>query len=175
MIYRPKLITSTLALDCEMVQVEGGKRLLGTPALGRCSIINYNAQVILDVYVIPRERIISLKTKYSGITSTSMQTALPFDVAQSLIANILRGKIVVAHAAENDFGCLKITPTCEIRDTSKSPELRRHANTRHPLNQPIALKKLSKALFGTDIQMGMHCSVADARATLALYKLVEST
>lgn len=41
------------------------------------------------------------------------------------------------------------------------------------LEKPVALRTVYFDLFGEKIQQGEHCSVEDARATMAIYRQVE--
>ena len=54
--------TPVVALDCEMVGVEGND-----DALARVSIINYNGHVLMDKYVRPVKHITDFRTWVSGV------------------------------------------------------------------------------------------------------------
>ena len=51
-----------MALDCEMVGVEGSQE-----ALARVSIVNYNGHVLMDKFVRPKKRITDFRTWVSGV------------------------------------------------------------------------------------------------------------
>ena len=55
--------TPVIALDCEMVGVQGN-----SDALARVSIVNYNGHVLMDKYVIPEKRITDFRTWVSGVS-----------------------------------------------------------------------------------------------------------
>lgn len=159
-----------VAVDCEFVGVEKSKK----SALGRCSIVNYWGEVVLDIYSVPDERITDFRTPWSGIRSHHMKHAIPFENARNVAKVILKDKIVIGHAVDNDLRVLRIDhllPDDMIRDTSNYEPLKQMAKL---TDRPKAsLKALSQALLGRTIQTGEHDSVEDARATMDLYKKVE--
>ncbi|XP_072134172.1 apoptosis-enhancing nuclease-like isoform X1 [Mobula birostris] len=163
--------TRCVAIDCEMVGT-GPCGWLGEVA--RCSIVNYQGDVIYDKYVRPEGPITDYRTRWSGIRKQHMASALEFNVAQREIMKILKGKIVIGHALHNDFKALKyFHPRSLTRDTSKMPILKKMAGFAE--KDSVSLKNLAKQLLRKSIQVGRdgHCSVEDARAAMQLYKLVE--
>lgn len=160
-----------VAIDCEMVGT-GPKGHVSS--LARCSIINYNGDVLYDEYILPPCHIVDYRTRWSGIRKHHMVNATPFKIARGQILKILTGKIVVGHAIHNDFKALQyFHPKSLTRDTSHIPPLNRKADC--PENATMSLKHLTKKLLNRDIQAGKsgHSSVEDAQATMELYKLVE--
>ncbi|XP_072134175.1 apoptosis-enhancing nuclease-like isoform X2 [Mobula birostris] len=71
--------TRCVAIDCEMVGT-GPCGWLGEVA--RCSIVNYQGDVIYDKYVRPEGPITDYRTRWSGIRKQHMASALEFNVAQ---------------------------------------------------------------------------------------------
>ncbi|XP_004480645.1 interferon-stimulated 20 kDa exonuclease-like 2 [Dasypus novemcinctus] len=166
-----KMPRKMVAVDCEMVGT-GPKGHVSS--LARCSIVNYNGDVLYDEYILPPCRIVDYRTRWSGIRKQHMVNATPFKIARSQILKILTGKIVVGHAIHNDFKALQyFHPKSLTRDTSHIPLLNRKADC--PENATMSLKRLTKKLLNQDIQVGKsgHSSVEDAQATMELYKLVE--
>uniref|UniRef100_A0A8C8T8V8 Interferon stimulated exonuclease gene 20-like 2 n=1 Tax=Peromyscus maniculatus bairdii TaxID=230844 RepID=A0A8C8T8V8_PERMB len=160
-----------VALDCEMVGTGPKGRV---SSLARCSIVNYNGDVLYDEYVRPPCHIVDYRTRWSGIRKSHMVNATPFKIARSQILKILSGKVVVGHAIHNDYKALQyFHPKSLTRDTSQIPLLNRKAGC--PENVTLSLKHLTKKLLSRDIQAGQsgHSSVEDAQATMELYKLVE--
>ncbi|KAI1886039.1 hypothetical protein AGOR_G00209930 [Albula goreensis] len=160
-----------LALDCEMVGT-GPKGQLSE--LARCSIVSYNGDVVYDKYIMPTRPVTDYRTRWSGIRRQHLCNATPFVQAKKEIVKILAGKVVVGHAVHNDFKALSYShPALLTRDTSRIPLLNKKAGL--PEAQPVSLKRLTKALFNRDIQVGSkgHSSVEDAKATMELYKIVE--
>lgn len=160
-----------VAIDCEMVGTGPKGRV---SSLARCSVVNYNGDVLYDEYVLPPCYIVDYRTRWSGIRKSHMVNATPFKIARAQILKILAGKIVVGHAIHNDFKALQyFHPKSLTRDTSQIPLLNRKASC--PENVTMSLKHLTKKLLDRDIQAGKsgHSSVEDAQATMELYKLVE--
>nr|XP_048310047.1 interferon-stimulated 20 kDa exonuclease-like 2 [Myodes glareolus] len=160
-----------VAVDCEMVGTGPKGRV---SSLARCSIVNYNGDVLYDDYVLPPCHIVDYRTRWSGIRKCHMAKATPFKIARSQILKILKGKIVIGHAIHNDYKALQyFHPKSLTRDTSQIPLLNRKADC--PEHVTLSLKHLTKKLLHRDIQAGKsgHSSVEDAQATMELYKLVE--
>nr|KAF6396863.1 interferon stimulated exonuclease protein 20 like 2 [Rousettus aegyptiacus] len=160
-----------VAIDCEMVGT-GPKGHVSS--LARCSIVNYDGDVLYDEYILPPCHIVDYRTRWSGIRKQHMVNATPFKIARNQILKILAGKVVVGHAVHNDFKALQYChPKALTRDTSHIPLLNRKADC--PENATVSLKRLTKKLLNRDIQVGKsgHSSVEDAQATMELYKLVE--
>jgi len=157
-----------VALDCEMVGVGQLKR----NALARCSIVDYHGNVVYDQYIKPSEPVTDYRTKWSGILPTHMRRAIPFKVARKQILTILRSKIIVGHSVHFDFKILKIRRvSADVRDTARCVHLRSKAAL--PTNQTPSLRRLSEKVLGREIQVGTHCSVEDATASMDLYRTVE--
>ncbi|XP_033624274.1 interferon-stimulated 20 kDa exonuclease-like 2 [Asterias rubens] len=161
-----------ISLDCEMVGVGPQGRI---SALARCSIVDYNCNVLYDAYIKPELEILDYRTPWSGIRKQDMEDATPFKKAQPLIQGILDGKILCGHSIRFDLAVLQMGhPKEDIRDTSMYRGLQELAGLTLRTGQHPGLKKLTKLLFGHSIQSGEHCSVEDAKATMNLYKLVEN-
>ncbi|VUZ44941.1 unnamed protein product, partial [Hymenolepis diminuta] len=157
-----------IALDCEMVGV--GADFVN--ALGRVSIVDYNGNVLYDVFSLPEEPITDYRTPYSGIRPRDMMNALPFKVVRNDVMQIIRNRIIVGHSINNDLKVLKLRhPRSLIRDTNTTPYAKIAAGrSRRGL---VALRKLYYDFFGEEIQQGEHCSVEDARSTMKIYRQVE--
>ncbi|NWU81312.1 AEN nuclease, partial [Onychorhynchus coronatus] len=160
-----------VAIDCEMVGTGPQGRL---SELARCSVVNYEGDVIYDKYVQPELPIVDFRTRWSGITKQHMKSAIPFKAAQAEILKILKDKIVVGHAIHNDFQALKyFHPKDRTRDTSQIPLLKQRAGL--PVRANVSLKNLARQLLHKRIQVGCkgHSSVEDAQTAMELYRLVE--
>ncbi|XP_027567778.2 apoptosis-enhancing nuclease [Pipra filicauda] len=160
-----------VAIDCEMVGTGPQGRL---SELARCSVVNYEGDVIYDKYIQPELPIVDFRTRWSGITKHHMKRAIPFKAAQAEILKILKDKIVVGHAIHNDFQALKyFHPKDRTRDTSQIPVLKQRAGL--PVRANVSLKNLARHLLHKRIQVGHrgHSSVEDAQTAMELYRLVE--
>ncbi|KAF9918251.1 3'-5' exonuclease [Lobosporangium transversale] len=152
-----------VGIDCEMVGVgPDGEQ----SALARVSIVNYHGVTVLDLYVRPLERVTDFRTEVSGITPRHLAKAIDFKDAQKQVADIIKDKIVVGHALQNDFKALLLEhPQRLIRDTSRYQPFRALAKGKTP-----SLRKLAQEILGIKIQQGSHSSVEDARITILLYR-----
>lgn len=141
-------------------------------ALARVSIVNYHGHVILDTFVQPRERVTDFRTWVSGVRESDVMNAPPFDDVQKQVAEMIKDRILIGHAVEND---LKVSPSTAasgfclltsqalllshpnplLRDTQKCKQLREHAKTKRP-----GLKKLTELELGLRIQGRSHSSVS---------------
>ncbi|OQR90362.1 RNA exonuclease 4 [Thraustotheca clavata] len=160
--------TSTIvAMDCEMVGVgsDGARSVLA-----RCSIVDFDGNVVYDKHVKPMERVTDFRTHVSGIRSKHLRDAIPFTQCQQEVAEIFEDKILVGHALRNDMQALMLThPKGMIRDTTKyRPYMRRKVNGTKLF--PKSLKNLALEVLKKTIQTGEHDSVEDARTSLELYK-----
>ena len=159
-----------LAMDCEMVGV--GKD--GTQsALARVSILDYNGNVVMDEYIKPGRKVTDYRSFVSGITPEILQAKANMDYAtcRKKVIKLLRGKVLVGHALENDLGILRINhPWYMIRDTAQyQPFMKVRAGAYWPRRlQDLALERLNR-----DVQVygRPHCSAQDSLAALDLYKL----
>ncbi|PKI85528.1 3'-5' exonuclease [Malassezia vespertilionis] len=154
-----------VAVDCEMVGVGyRGK----SSALARVSLVNWYGCIIYDKYVRPDEMISDFRTWVSGVAPHHMKTATPFEVAQREVAVIIKGRVLVGHAIQNDLNALKLHhPRSQIRDTAQFDPLRVVSGKKTP-----GLRTLSKLVLGLDIQKKgqYHSSVEDARSTMAIFR-----
>ena len=97
--------TPVVALDCEMVGVEGNN-----DALARVSIVNYNGHVLMDKYVRPVKHITDYRTWVSGVSPYDLKEengAISFAEAKAEGNHILKDKIIVGHSLNNDFRVLE--------------------------------------------------------------------
>ncbi|KAI9027150.1 ribonuclease H-like domain-containing protein [Phycomyces nitens] len=156
-----------VAIDCEMVGV--GRDGVDS-ALARVSIVNYNGAVLMDKYVQPQERVTDYRTHVSGIEPKHLEEgAIPFKQAQAEVADIIKGRVLIGHAVNNDLKALMLDhPALFLRDTSRFKPFRKLATGRTP-----SLKTLVQKVLEFNIQSGSHSSVEDARFTMLLYRKVK--
>lgn len=154
-----------LAIDCEMVGVghKGSESILA-----RVSIVNFHGATILDRFVKPQEKVTDYRTWVSGVRPKDLRNAPSFSEVQGEVAGLIKGKVLVGHAIQNDLKALLLShPKPLIRDTSTFQPLRDLAKTKYP-----SLKKLAQLVLGIEIQVEgeSHSSVEDARATMAVFR-----
>lgn len=160
--------TRCLAVDCEMVGV-GENR---SSALGRCSVVNYNGDVLFDAFVRPDEPVTDYRTRWSGIRESDLKEALSFKKARKEVKQIIKNCVLIGHSVQCDLHALNLFhPRHLLRDTSQYHPIRSLAGL--PVNVTPSLKELSSILLSQNIQESEHCSVEDARAAMSLYKLCE--
>ncbi|XP_028406324.1 apoptosis-enhancing nuclease-like [Dendronephthya gigantea] len=161
-------IPQCLSLDCEMVGV-GVHR---SSSLARCSVVNYDGDVVCDVYVKPELPVTDYRTKWSGIHKGDLSDGCTFQEARKQVRKIIKGCRLVGHSLHSDLHALNLShPRHLMRDTSKYWPMRGLAGLQN--NVTPSLKCLASILLSRTIQDGEHCSVEDAHAAMSLYKLCE--
>lgn len=154
-----------VALDCEFV----GTGFKGKNSeLARVSIVNYYGYPVLDLYVKPLNFVTDWRTKWSGITPDMMKEAVPFSVAQSKVAALIKDKILVGHGLKNDTKVMMLSHPRHL--TVDTQVLQRYRECPVIKGRP-GLKRLAKSYLGLDIQIGSHSSVQDAQASMLLFRL----
>lgn len=163
-----------VAIDCEMVECGYTQQ-----ALARCSVVDYNSNVIEDIYVKPDIYVTDYRTRYSGITPKHLRSpsCVNFKVAQKRIATAIENKIVIGHSVDIDLGVLGLRVPCnhliDIKSISAINKLM--VDNGWEYKGGFSLKKLTKTLLKRNIQVKTHCSVEDASATMEVFKIVEGS
>ena len=69
-------------------------------SLARCSIVDYQGNVLLDVYAKPDSPIADYRTKYSGIRKADMKNALSTSEARQMAYEVLKvGDIIASNVS----------------------------------------------------------------------------
>jgi len=161
---KDRLLGPYIALDCEMV---GVGPMGAESTLARISVVNYFGAVLLDEFVRQKERVTDWRTQWSGVRAKDMINARTFEEVQSSVAELIKDRIVIGHAIQNDLKALMLShPRAQIRDTQHLAHKHGQSRTARP-----ALRNLVQDMLGVTIQQGEHSSVTDARATMAIYRL----
>lgn len=158
-----------IALDCEMV---GLKTNRGTSLLAQVSIVDQDGKQLYNEYVKPAANIdldsIDYRTLFSGITKEILQSRarFPFTRVQADVKKIMKDKIIVGHALENDFRSLQIDPrNYTIMDTAHTPWFMQIRM------DPRSLKRLAVDLLdGKQIQTETHNALEDAQTSMELFR-----
>jgi len=163
-----------VALDCEMVGIgsEGKKS-----ALARVTITDWNGSVLYDSHVQVPSRVTDFRTHVSGILPKHIQkqSALAPEQCRKEVGAIIKGKILVGHALQNDLQVLFLQhPKEDIRDTAKYRPFQRLAGSKW---RPRKLRDLVKQHLRREIQKSgeVHDSIEDAAAAMELFKQVRET
>ncbi|XP_019634239.1 PREDICTED: RNA exonuclease 4-like isoform X2 [Branchiostoma belcheri] len=158
-------LTRAVGMDCEMV---GTGHRGSKSALARVSIVNQFGKCVYDKFVKPKEKVTDYRTFVSGIRPRDLKDGESFQSVQKEVADILKGRILVGHALQNDMKALQMThPKQMIRDTSNFPPFKSLAGG----NNTPSLKKLAAGVLHLQIQKGEHCSIQDAQVAMRLYTL----
>jgi RNA exonuclease 4 len=153
-----KKVTRCVAIDCEMVGVD----VLKTDALARVSVVNHSGYCLLDTFVKPKLKVTDYRTAYSGVREEDLKDAPSLDEVMKKVSVLLKGRILVGHALQNDLDVLYIQhPKYKIRDTAR---YFRGQGGRTP-----SLKSLAEKHLKVEIQSGEHSSIQDAQAAMKLY------
>ncbi|XP_033745453.1 RNA exonuclease 4-like [Pecten maximus] len=157
-------LTKALALDCEFVGVGNNSR---ENMLARISVVNHFGHCIYDTFVKPQEEVGDYRTWVSGVREEDMLKGVEFSEVCQKLAKMIKGRILVGHAINNDLKVLYLSPPRKlIRDTSKYKPFRKMFDGRTP-----SLKKLTEKVLNVTIQEGAHSSIQDAQATMRLYTM----
>ena len=143
----------------------------------RCAIVSYCYKVLYnDVYIIcppPDWTVTKWMAYHEKCYQDKIYSGIPFARAREEILSELKGKVVVAHDHNNDFGSLEIDTeehNINVYDTSVSDILREMAGFTNKSNR-MKLEDLSVRIFGEKIQRKPpHDPVKDAKATMKLYR-----
>lgn len=156
---------SYVALDCEMVGC-GPKGC--TSVLAHVAMVNWHGHVVLDRYVAPQEPVTDYRTWVSGVKPKHLRNAPSFASVQSEVAELVKGRVLVGHAVQNDLKALMLQhPHRMVRDTTTFDALRVIGGQKNP-----GLRTLARRVLGIEIQRrnAPHNPVEDARATMAIYR-----
>jgi len=161
-------ITPIVAIDCEMVMVEGNRH-----EVARISIVNYHNHVLFDEFIKPKGKITNYLTWVSGITYKKICNKETIDYHKAKLLKILQGRKIVGHTLRSDFQALHelelFVADKDVRDISKCRFL-------NPDGKVMSLKRMTEHFLSLDIQPEnqSHDSVEDARAAMALFRKFES-
>ncbi|KAL4966367.1 ribonuclease H-like domain-containing protein [Aspergillus stella-maris] len=161
-----------LALDCEMVLVEGERT-----ELAFLSVVDFfTGDVLINNYVKPTKRVINWSTRYSGITRTAMNAAIAAGQAldgwpgaqQALWQYADAETILIGHSLHNDLKALRIIHPKIVDSAILTAEPVFNPGPEERLRRIWALKTVAEALLGRVIQTGGkngHDCLEDTYAT----------
>lgn len=152
------------SLDCEMCKTAPDRF-----EVTRVTLLNEEAEVVLDTFVKPFAEIFDYVTEYSGVTKEDLDKCnTRLSDVQEQLSNILTADaILVGQSLENDLKCLQLYHPYII-DTSII------YNLSGSKDRKASLKVLTATFLGKSIQtcsIKGHCSKEDAHAALKLVHL----
>ncbi|KAF9280042.1 RNA exonuclease 3 [Mortierella alpina] len=104
---------TVVAMDCEMCYTTGGFEL------ARISVVGQDGKTIMDELVKPKNAIVDLNSRYSGIMSLD-GAKYDLEQARALFLELIDGDtIIIGHSLENDFKVLRLIHT-RVIDTAMS-------------------------------------------------------
>ncbi|KAJ5780200.1 Exonuclease RNase T/DNA polymerase III [Penicillium paradoxum] len=161
-----------IVLDCEMVQVEAGRR-----ELAFLTAIDFlTGEVLIDNYVQPKSKVVNWDSRFSGVTCLAMNKAVKkgtalngWEGARSKLWQFMDSEtVLIGHSLNNDLDVLGIIHWNIVDSsiiTSEAVFYTVHAT--ESLNRTWSLKTLASELVNYDIQAGKqgHSALEDAHAT----------
>lgn len=159
--------TEVVALDCEMVGVgDGGLESM----LAQVCVLNEHGNALYCSYSRAYKKVTDYRTHVSGILPRHVDSSAPeFAKVRADVAALIRGRIVVGHALENDFQALQLHhPRDDVRDTAVWRPLLRPPR----FARPRKLRHLARDFCALRIQSGdaAHDPAEDALAALTVYR-----
>ena len=149
-------LTTAVAVDCEMVQLAGGKL-----ALAQVCAVDYSEAVLLNERVAPPSAVKDYLTRYSGLRAGDLDDAPDFESVQAKVKALLDGRVLVGHSVSNDLKYLRLKhPAALTVDTAALDWGGRE----------VGLANLAREVLGVDIQGATHCPEEDALTSLRLLK-----
>ncbi|KAF8213126.1 hypothetical protein K438DRAFT_2158054 [Mycena galopus ATCC 62051] len=142
---------------------------------GTTSMLAYaplpQGEPLLDKFVRPTMEVVDYREATTGIKNWQLfsKEAMPFNVLQQFIANLMRGKIVVGHSIWNDLPALLGIPHPAVatRDVALYQPFRNALRSPH---QIIGLQTLCWQLMRRRCQEGLIDPSENARAAMDLYR-----
>ena len=172
--WTPTSATTTTAAHYIAVDVEcvaTGKSYKNR-AVGLIAAVDAYEQTVFFEYVRPDVPVVSPMTVLTGITHEHMQTARPLEEVMVDLRKLLgENCILVGHGLKSDIawlGLKKGVDFIETRDTAKLFAVRTSAFNNSVLTP--SLRHLGLAMFGVDMQSGVHSPVIDALYAMKLYQ-----
>ncbi|CAG8023108.1 unnamed protein product [Penicillium salamii] len=161
-----------IVLDCEMVQVEEGRR-----ELAFLSAIDFlTGEVLIDNYVQPKARVVNWDSRFSGVTPGAMIKAvrkgtalMGWENARAKLWSFMNSDtVLIGHSLNNDLDVLGMIHWNIVDSsimTSEAVFLQLHSGEQ--LTRTWGLKILTLELVNYDIQVGKqgHSALEDAHAT----------
>ncbi|KAF9152537.1 RNA exonuclease 3, partial [Mortierella sp. AD010] len=150
-----------VAMDCEMCYTTGGFELI------RISVIDKTGKPIMDELVKPKNTVLDLNSRFSGITSLDGAKYTLEQARDRFLELISNDTIIIGQSLENDFKVLRLVHTCVIDTAMLYPHPQQMQKYRYSL-QSLAKQHLQINI--QDSESG-HDSFEDAKTCLDLVRL----
>ncbi|CAE6433380.1 unnamed protein product [Rhizoctonia solani] len=142
--------------------------------LARVTIVDYWGNEIMDTYVRPTEPVVNYRTTQTNITEKHLSNmnpeALPFDVVQTKVSDLIRNFTVVGYALWNDLSILGLShPAIDTRDVALYLPFRDDMNQSNLPKLPTLVRKFMQR----HIQCSLPDSAENARACMDLFRCTE--
>uniref|UniRef100_F1KRW3 RNA exonuclease 1 n=1 Tax=Ascaris suum TaxID=6253 RepID=F1KRW3_ASCSU len=147
------------ALDCEMVYTPFGL------SLARISVVDMNDDLVLDVLIRPKHRVVDCNTRFSGLTVEQLEAAeCNFEQAQERLFELVNSNsILIGHSLESDLKAMRLVHHKVVDTSVVFP---------HRLGPPYkrALKTIASEVLQLIIQEDVsgHDSKEDSSACMRL-------
>nr|GAT52224.1 FAD/NAD(P)-binding domain-containing protein [Mycena chlorophos] len=141
-----------------------------TSMVARVVVVNFQGEILLDRFVVPTIAVVDYRAAQTGIAAWQLTShdAIPFNVLQSTMAKLLRGKLVVGHSIWEHLSVLGIPhPAVATRDVALYQPFR---NALRAPNQIIGLQTLCWQLMRRRCCEGLIDPAENARASMDLYR-----
>ncbi|CAD5209646.1 unnamed protein product [Bursaphelenchus okinawaensis] len=154
--------TKVYAMDCEMVFTTWGM------SVARLTVVDFNDELVLDIIIKPKEKVLDYNTKFSGLTEEMLQTAThDLEAARKKLFEIINSEtVLIGHSLESDLRALRLVHRKVVDTAIIFP---------HRLGPPYkrALKTLASDYLNKIIQEDAagHCSKEDSSACMQLMLL----
>jgi hypothetical protein len=162
-LYQPRRV---VALDCEMVEVEGGSAEVAQI----CAADILTGEAIVDIYVVPSKTVTDWRTPWSGMSQKLLEEMKEAgktvngwaEARKALWAHINLDTVLVGHSLQHDLDIMRMVHL-NIVDTAI---LSREAVAKD-CKQNWGLKRLCKQMLDRDIQQSRrgHNCLEDTMAT----------
>ncbi|CAE6469027.1 unnamed protein product [Rhizoctonia solani] len=172
------------ALSCLAVGAGAGGSV---NMLAKVTVVDYWGNEMMEAFVRPTEPVVDYRTAHTGITEENLDSpqALPFDVVQAKVTDLISGYIIIGHTLWNDLSVLGICHLAiNTRDIALYLPFRKAIKQEGTPGLPTLVwifmgSIISYFAFVVWIFMGryIHCGTSDstenARACMDLFRSTE--
>jgi RNA exonuclease 4 len=156
------------AIDVECVATGPGHN---ARAVAHVALVNQWCQVVLNVYIKPKEKVFSYLTDLTGLTEQSVSKGVSLEQATKMIKSVLpQTAILIGQNILKDIGWLNLKEEIDFAGMMDLAGLWRVFNTKYKNYSYFSLHHKAKALLGYK-HVGAHDPATDAILSIQLYNL----